>query len=64
MFYTTIKSRYSTYLCTPSGNKIKAEALISLGLSVLHLFYYPLKMSCKKTFVFLQLIFIMHSEFL
>ena len=54
MFYTTNKPRHSTYLCTPSGNKIKAEALISLGLSVLHLFYYPLKMSCKKTFVFLQ----------
>ena len=36
------------------ANKTKATALILLGLFVLHLFFYPLKMSCKKTFVFLQ----------
>ena len=36
------------------ANKNKSEALFLLGLSVLHLFFYPLKRGCKKTFVFLQ----------
>ncbi len=52
MFYATNKPRHSTYFCTPSGKQNKAEALFLLGLSVLHLFSYPLKKGCKKTFVF------------
>ena len=30
------------------SNKTKAFAMILLGLSVLHLFFYPLKKGCKK----------------
>ncbi len=53
MFYAT---NSPSPLDAPSvrlrANKIKPCVLILLGLSVLHLFSYPLKMSCKKTFVF------------
>ena len=51
MFYATNKLRRSAYLYTPSGRHNKAEALLLLSLSVLHLFSYPLKKAAKK-FVF------------
>ncbi len=40
-FYAANKLRRPTYLCTPSGNHNKAEALLLLSLSVLYLFYIP-----------------------
>ena len=54
MFYATNKLRHSAYLYTPSGKHNKAEALLLLSLSVLHLFFLSPKGGCKKTQVFLQ----------
>ena len=48
MFYATNKLRHSAYLYTPSGRHNKAEALLLLSLSVLHLFSYPLKKAVKN----------------
>ena len=68
MFYATNKPRHSTYFCTPSGKQNKAEALFMLGLSVLHLFSYPLKKGCKKLsfftapLLFLQYVFLRHKS--
>ncbi len=43
MFYATNKLRHSAYFCTPSGKHNKADTLLLLSLSVLHLFSYPLE---------------------
>ena len=48
MFYATNKLHHSTYFCTPSGKHNKAEALLLLSLSVLHLFSYSLKKAEKN----------------
>ena len=49
MFYAINKLRLSAYLCTPSGNrKTKQMLYFSLSLFILHLFFTPLKRSCKK----------------
>ena len=55
MFYATNKLRHSTYFCTPSGKHNKAEALLLLSLSVLHLFSYPLKEAVKTADYFFSL---------
>ena len=52
MFYATNKLRHSTYFCTPSDKHNKAEALLLLSLSVLHLFSYPLKQAVKACVFF------------
>ena len=58
MFYATNKLRHSAYLYTPSGKHNKAEALLLLSLSVLHLFSYPLKKAVKKLAFFYSLLII------
>ena len=51
MFYATNKLRHSAYLYTPSGRHNKAEALLLLSLSVLHLFFLsPLQIVEKLVF--------------
>ena len=52
--YFILRTNFATRrtLVRLRASKIKPEALILLSLSVLHLFFYPLKGSCKKTCVF------------
>ena len=62
MFYATNKLRHSAYLYTPSGKHNKAEALLLLSLSVLHLFSYPLKEAVKKLAFFYSLFCLFKKE--
>ena len=50
MFYTTDKLRRPDVLLYAFGQaESSLRALILLGLSVPHLFFYPLKRGCEKT---------------
>ena len=50
MFYTTDKLRlFDVPLYAFGQAKSSLRALILLGLSVPHLFFYPLKRGCEKT---------------
>ena len=64
MFYATNKLRHSTYFCTPSGKHNKAEALLLLSLSVLHLFFLSPQKGCKKLAFFTAPFFYLFIIFL
>ncbi len=55
MFYAMNKLRHSTYLCTPSGKRNNAIALLLLSLSILRIFPYPIKSKAVKNLVFYSL---------